>query len=306
MSETSRFRAAAAGTGPRRAGFTLIELLVVIAIIALLVSILVPSLKQARELALAVSCSSNLRTQGSAFGLYCNEADAQMPFRQGSTPFGSGLQHASYEWLMAPYVGSERPGWAGPVARSDNVDSRIFWCPAGPITGKRGWGLWANGTIYTMAGGYEGAHYYHHGRGFDSSLSAEHDPANIDGDPIVLNSLSKITVDYWMQPWQTPYQFCSDRMQPGAVGGSPLGLQADSWHFRNTSWARPTLFIDGHVKVLADPRYTRGIKHQPIDPDTGLPYARQHLLTGIYSSYYLGRDNANPPHKRWDYWIEEY
>ena len=66
-------------TKPTKYGFTLIELLVVIAIIALLVSILLPSLNRARELAKRAVCSTNLNSMGKAMVLYSSSNDDKMP-----------------------------------------------------------------------------------------------------------------------------------------------------------------------------------------------------------------------------------
>jgi len=62
-----------------RAAFTLIELLVVIAIISLLVSILLPSLKKAKGLAMAVVCANNERSIGIASQLYRGDSDDYFP-----------------------------------------------------------------------------------------------------------------------------------------------------------------------------------------------------------------------------------
>ena len=57
----------------RKLGFTLIELLVVIAIIALLISILLPSLSRARELSKRLVCAANLKGIGTSAKLYAND-----------------------------------------------------------------------------------------------------------------------------------------------------------------------------------------------------------------------------------------
>src|SRR5206468_1884297 len=64
----------------RRKAFTLVELLVVIGIIALLVSILLPTLSKARKSAQTVKCLSNLRQMGLAFSMYENEHKQWLPY----------------------------------------------------------------------------------------------------------------------------------------------------------------------------------------------------------------------------------
>ncbi|MEO6434939.1 MAG: type II secretion system protein [Tepidisphaeraceae bacterium] len=63
----------------RRAAFTLVELLVVIGIIAVLISILLPSLSRAQEAARRTACLSNLRQLGIGFRLYANQFKDAVP-----------------------------------------------------------------------------------------------------------------------------------------------------------------------------------------------------------------------------------
>jgi len=62
-----------------RRAFTLVELLVVIGIIALLISILLPSLSRARQSASQLACLSNLRSIGSAIQMYANQYKDTLP-----------------------------------------------------------------------------------------------------------------------------------------------------------------------------------------------------------------------------------
>lgn len=63
----------------RRNGFTLIELLVVIVVIALLLSILMPALKQAEMFAEGIVCKSNLHQYHLATEVYITEFDGRFP-----------------------------------------------------------------------------------------------------------------------------------------------------------------------------------------------------------------------------------
>ena len=90
-----------------RKGFTLIELLVVIAIIALLVALLMPSLKQARENAHRVACVNNLRQIGTAMMNYAADwADRQVTYVRDNL----GMYNGDVVQYSAAIYGSDAIG----------------------------------------------------------------------------------------------------------------------------------------------------------------------------------------------------
>jgi prepilin-type N-terminal cleavage/methylation domain-containing protein/prepilin-type processing-associated H-X9-DG protein len=77
----------------KRHGFSLVELLVVIGIIAILISLLLPSLTKARKAANAVVCQSNLRQMGIILLTYVDENKGWLfpvgPFNNATQEFGT-------------------------------------------------------------------------------------------------------------------------------------------------------------------------------------------------------------------------
>src|ERR1041385_399201 len=104
----------------RQTGFTLVELLVVIGIIALLISILLPSLNRARETANRVKCGSNMRQIGQAMLLYSNENKAKYPPDLGTLV---KTEDISIEVFTCPSSDTAIP----PDIRSGALDKQAAW-----------------------------------------------------------------------------------------------------------------------------------------------------------------------------------
>ncbi len=114
------------------AAFTLVELLVVIAIIALLMSILMPTLNRAKKQARSAACQMNLKQWGLIWMLYTED-------NEGFFPEAGSLGWARGTWIIAL-----RPQWD---TRTD-----ILLCPMATkrsLTGAQGGPF----NTYVMGGG---------------------------------------------------------------------------------------------------------------------------------------------------------
>ena len=201
------------------AGFTLIELLVTVTIIAILVSVLLPTLTMVKQVALQVKCASNLRQIGMVGNLYSSDWDGQ----------------------IAPTCINGTP-WFGTLTN---------FMPADPAGGKLIRGCPTFKKHYASNGwelGYARSEYLMQARKVASENRWDHD---------MVGSMDANT-GIWGRPFRRgAITHADQRILIG--GAYDWYMQAGGWHCDNARHRMKEnfLYCDGHVALL-DNNQARG------------------------------------------------
>jgi prepilin-type N-terminal cleavage/methylation domain-containing protein/prepilin-type processing-associated H-X9-DG protein len=271
----------------RPGGFTLIELLVVVAIIALLISILLPSLHSARDQTKAVVCGTQLKQMGGAYEMYfMDNGDRLFPYEShglayrwlrpilsevdeimlcpSTKPMNRSQKDATL-WHGAPSSGREAWCWAAAGAPSppqgEPPDPRLYG--DGSYT-FNGWLFDPQNTWHGIAYTYQvtdemtaGDHPYHFKRRAAIKTPAL-SPLMLDGFEMLIYPVNESGSTPLKFNWPTNV-LLSDLSAPRDIhrydGGRSVFTPWEQQLFRvmpkrHPKYRSQTVFMDGHVEAL--------------------------------------------------------
>lgn len=204
-------------TNARHPAFSLVELLVVTAVIAILLAILIPTLRKARQAASRVSCAHNLKQIGLGMTMYLNDHDSTYPF--ATDPVSEDPVY--WLWMGRGWRRWVKPYLGGSI---DANNPSVLLCPedrADPMLFE------STSYAYSMT-------FYHS----PQQIDAMNDRAETYSDPrpsipqradAVANPAAKILIGEWTS------------------SHVPIETEQGWWNWQG---ARNFLFADGHVVFL--------------------------------------------------------
>ncbi|MCG3127754.1 MAG: hypothetical protein CHACPFDD_02626 [Phycisphaerae bacterium] len=232
-------------------GFTLIELLVVVAIIALLISILLPGLQQAREQAKRVKCGANLRSVGQAMHSCWTDNKGY-----GPTWDDGGVARNMLTWtdvlFDTGYLGAYEAALCPSDKRPDDLARERGSAWGFNFVDKFGVG---QQSLPGVRGSYALNAIIHWNHPGDRFNDGARQVCAIDGWWSWFGSLNA----QWLMSWR--------------ITGRPRAFDYPNWEATMVGWRHPrdysanTLYVDGHVAVLTPrmPERLQDIPNKSID-----------------------------------------
>jgi prepilin-type N-terminal cleavage/methylation domain-containing protein len=203
-------------------GFTLIELLVVVSIIALLVSILLPALQEAREQAKFVTCKTRMRGQGQAISMYAAS------FKELYPPGDSAAGHDIWGWIYAPVN-------LGHLLESNTLgmpatNKHPFYCPAMEA------GNWMKGVYgFVFDSADRGFQWWGTAAGYVTNIGYDYRDT-FDGDSGAYGAINSPSGEGY-------------RKMSGTVYGAALSVDAVSWGVGRFAHIDKYNFVRGDASV---------------------------------------------------------
>jgi prepilin-type processing-associated H-X9-DG protein len=219
--------------------FTLVELLVVIGIIALLISVLLPALSNARKAAIDTACANNLRQLHIAYISYANEWKGVLPLKQHDAGVPAGLAandytRHKYPWTiqLLPYISKNR---------------KIYLCPAdASVEGSPAQNIQDDWAYFEQQPGYTNSYLMKIDLG--STLFAP--SVRTNPNPSFSNPWSDRN---WNEKVaQTNYTSCRKLNEVKGTANCMLLDDGAFYHIRKKIASRNVVFVDGHVGKFID------------------------------------------------------